>query len=150
MSLLPVEQGGKGFPPSRRELGRALLSRPSVAQSNLSFAAALGRERCKAPVPSCRVLTFPAEYSASPTPAGSSPPPPSSPNAPSPADRPCANKRPPCPPARLWRSAGQAMQVGLRRSPGSGLQVLRQSDHGALGVGSVIMCCRPRPAPVRA
>src|SRR5215468_8890663 len=101
MFLLPVEQDGKGFPPSRRGLGRALLSRPSAAQSNLSFAAALGRERCKAPVPACRVLTTPAEYSASPAPAGSSAPPPSSPTARSPADRPCANKRPPCPSARL-------------------------------------------------
>src|SRR5215467_4846072 len=116
MSLLPVEQDGKGFPPSRRERGRALLSRQSAAQSNLSIAAALGRERCKAPVPARRVLTFPAEYSASPTPAGSSPPPPSSPNAPPPADRPCANRRPPCPPARLWRSAGQAAQVAPSQS----------------------------------
>src|SRR5215472_5906832 len=145
MSLLPVEQGGNGFPPSPRGLGRALLSRPSAAQNSLSFAAALGRERCKAPVPACRVLTIPAKYSASPSPAGNSPPPPSLPNAPSPADQPCANKRPPCPPARLWRSAGQAMQVGLRQYPGTGLQVLRQSDHGALSVGSVTMCCRPRP-----
>src|SRR5262249_5746505 len=126
MSLLPVEQGGKGFPPSRRELGRALLSRPSVAQSNLSFAAALARECCKPPFPRCRFLTFPAEYSVSPPPAGSSPPPPSSPNAPSPADRPCANRQPPCPPARPWRSAGQAAWVAPSQSPGSDFQMSRQ------------------------
>src|SRR5215469_14749154 len=133
MSVLPVEQGGNGFPPSPRGLGRALLSRPSAARSSLSFAAALGRERCKAPVPACRVLTIPAKYSASPSPAGSSPPPPSSPNAPSPADRPCANKRPPCPPARLWRSAGQAVLVEPPHFLGSGLQTSRQYGRGAPG-----------------